>query len=144
MGLEVLDEHPYEFRGTTQPFWIYDFGIRGRQRAVTQAQADSLRAGFEEALTALWQDRTEDDEFNGLVLDADLSWRQVVVLRAYARYLRQAGFQFSQSYLQRVLRANPAITRLLVRLFESRFDPALAAGAAGALLGDHRGAARSA
>ncbi len=129
MGLEVLDEHPYEFRGTTQPFWIYDFGIRGRQRAVTQAHADSLRAGFEEALTALWQDRTEDDEFNGLVLDADLSWRQVAVLRAYARYLRQAGLQFSQSYLQRVLRANPAITRLLVRLFESRFDPALAAGA---------------
>ena len=129
MGLEVLDEHPYEFRGTTHPFWIYDFGIRGRQRALTQAQADSLRTGFEAALTALWQDRTEDDEFNGLVLDADLGWRQVAVLRAYARYLRQAGLQFSQSYLQRVLRANPAITRLLVRLFESRFDPALATGA---------------
>ena len=129
MGLEVLDEHPYEFRGTTQPFWIYDFGIRGRRRAVTQAHADALRAGFEEALTALWQDRIEDDEFNGLVLDADLNWRQVAMLRAYARYLRQAGFQFSQSYLQRVLRANPAITRLLVRLFESRFDPARATGA---------------
>ena len=85
----------------------------------------TLRAGFEAALTALWQGQTEDDEFNGLVLDADLTWRQVVVLRAYARYLRQAGLQFSQSYLQRVLRANPAITRLLVRLFESRFDPAL-------------------
>ncbi|HEX9040357.1 MAG TPA: NAD-glutamate dehydrogenase [Trebonia sp.] len=129
MGLEVLDEHPYEFRGTTQPFWIYDFGIRGRRRALTQAQADSLRTGFEQALTALWQDRIEDDGFNGLVLDADLSWRQVAVLRAYARYLRQAGLQFSQSYLQRVLRANPGITRLLVRLFESRFDPALASGA---------------
>jgi glutamate dehydrogenase len=129
MGLEVLDEHPYEFRGTTQPFWIYDFGIRSRRGAVTQTQAESLRAGFEAALTALWQGRTEDDEFNGLVLDADLSWRQVAVLRAYARYLRQAGLQFSQSYLQRVLRANPSITRLLVRLFESRFDPALATGA---------------
>jgi glutamate dehydrogenase len=125
----VLDEHPYEFSGTTHPFWIYDFGLRGRPRAATQAQADSLRTGFEDALTALWQDRIEDDEFNGLVLDADLSWRQVAVLRAYARYLRQAGLQFSQSYLQRVLRANPAITRLLVRLFESRFDPARAAGA---------------
>ena len=63
------------------------------------------------------------------MLAADLSWRQVVVLRAYARYLRQAGLQFSQNYLQRVLRANPAITRLLVRLFESRFDPARADGA---------------
>ena len=129
MGLEVLDEHPYEFGGTTNPFWIYDFGIRGSQRAVTDAEAEAARASFEAALTALWQGRTEDDDFNGLVLATELTWRQVVVLRAYARYLRQAGFQFSQSYLQRVLRANPAITRLLVRLFESRFDPALTDGA---------------
>ncbi len=86
-------------------------------------------AGFEAALTALWRGQTEDDEFNGLVLDAGLTWRQVVLLRAYARYLRQAGTRFSQSYLQRVLRSNPAITRLLVRLFESRFDPVWQDGA---------------
>ncbi|MGH3248548.1 MAG: NAD-glutamate dehydrogenase domain-containing protein, partial [Trebonia sp.] len=129
MGLEVLDEHPYEFGGDTHPFWIYDFGIRASGRTVTEAEADVVRAEFEAALTALWLGRTEDDEFNGLVLDAELTWRQVVVLRAYARYLRQAGIQFSQSYLQRVLRANPAITRLLVRLFESRFDPMLTGGA---------------
>jgi glutamate dehydrogenase len=129
MGLEVLDEHPYEFGGTNNPFWIYDFGLRGTQRTLTTAEAEAKRAGFEAALTALWQGQTEDDEFNGLVLDADLTWRQVVVLRAYARYLRQVGIQFSQNYLQRVLRANPHITRLLVRLFECRFDPALAEGA---------------
>src|SRR6185437_8791264 len=130
MGLEVLDEHPYEFAGTNNSFWIYDFGLRGTtQRTLNPAEADIVRAGFEAALTALWRGQTEDDEFNGLVLDAELSWRQVVVLRAYARYLRQAGIQFSQNYLQRVLRANPRITRLLVRLFESRFEPSLSDGA---------------
>jgi glutamate dehydrogenase len=128
MGLEVLDEHPYEFGGIHR-FWIYDFGIRGIERTMTDAEANAVRAEFEAALTALWLGQTEDDEFNGLVLDAELTWRQVVVLRAYARYLRQAGIQFSQAYLQRVLRANPAITRLLVRLFESRFDPGLLGGA---------------
>jgi glutamate dehydrogenase len=128
MGLEVLDEHPYEFGGDN-PYWIYDFGIRGSHGAATAAEAETMRAGFEAALTALWHGQTEDDDFNGLVLNADLSWRQVVVLRAYARYLRQAGIQFSQSYLQRVLRANPRITRLLIRLFESRFDPSLQGGA---------------
>jgi glutamate dehydrogenase len=129
MGLEVLDEHPYEFSDDPHPFWIYDFGIRESHRAATAAEAETMRAGFEAALTALWQGQTEDDDFNGLVLNAELTWRQVVVLRAYARYLRQAGIQFSQSYLQRVLRANPRITRLLVRLFESRFDPMLQGGA---------------
>jgi glutamate dehydrogenase len=128
MGLEVLDEHPYEFGSIPRPFWIYDFGLRrpvtsSGSGELTPAEAEVVRAGFEAALTALWSGQTEDDDFNGLVLDAGLTWRQVVVLRAYARYLRQAGTQFSQAYLQRVLRSNPAITRLLIRLFESRFDP---------------------
>jgi len=130
MGLEVVDEHPYELCGTTGLFWIYDFGLRRRRAPATAPDAAETRANFEAALTALWRDETEDDAFNGLVLDAGLTWRQVVLLRAYARYLRQAGVRFSQDYLQRVLRANPAITRLLVRLFESRFDPARQAGAA--------------
>jgi len=137
MGLEVVDEHPYEFGGSiscgpreghlAKPFWIYDFGLRP---AAAFEHAAVGPTGFEAALTALWNDQTEDDGFNALVLYAGLSWRQVVLLRAYARYLRQVGVRFSQDYLQRVLRGNPAITRLLVRLFESRFDPGIQAGAA--------------
>jgi glutamate dehydrogenase len=126
MGLEVVDEHPYEFGGA---FWVYDFGLR-RVGDGPLAQAAAAACGeFEAALTALWNGQAEDDGFNALVLDAGLTWRQVVLLRAYARYLRQAGLRFSQDYLQRVLRANPRITRLLVRLFESRFDPDLQGGA---------------
>ena len=82
----------------------------------------------EGALSALWHGQIEDDGFNALVLDAHLTWRQVVVLRAYAKYLRQAGTTFSQNYVERVLRANVTVTRLLVRLFESRFDPDRQAG----------------
>ena len=52
------------------------------------------------------------------------------MLRAYAKYLRQAGTTFSQDYIERVLRSNTTVTRLLVRLFESRFDPARQAGQA--------------
>ena len=83
-----------------------------------------MREIFEAALTALWQGQTEDDGFNTLVLAAGLGWREVNLLRACAKYLRQGGMRFSEDYVQRVLRSNPAITRLLVRLFESRFDPA--------------------
>ena len=57
------------------------------------------------------------------MLTAGLTWREVTLLRAYAKYLRQAGMRFSEDYVQRVLRSNGAITRLLIRLFESRFDP---------------------
>ncbi len=128
MGLEVVDEHPYQFAGSSNAgsFWIYEFGLRPPGAAA----AGSLRQVFEDALTALWQGQTEDDGFNALVLTAGLTWREVTLLRAVAKYLRQGGMRFSEVYVQRVLRSNAAITRLLVRLFESRFDPARSSGAA--------------
>jgi glutamate dehydrogenase len=68
------------------------------------------------------------DGFNELVLRAGLTWRQVVVLRAYAKYLRQAGSVFSQRYLESTFIAYPELARLIVRLFETRFSPGLEAG----------------
>ena len=127
MGLEVVDEHPSSSPGASDAgsFWIYEFGLR----PPAGAASGSLRQLFEEALTALWLGQTEDDGFNALVLTAGLSWREVTLLRAFAKYLRQGGMRFSEDYMQRVLRSNPAITRLLVRLFESRFDPNRRSGA---------------
>jgi len=135
MGVDVVDEHPYEFPAA-EPFWIYDFGLR---RTGTRDQdtgdgdliADQrVREQAERALAALWDGRIEDDGFNALVLDAQLTWQQVVMLRTYAKYLRQAKINFSQEYIARALRSNAAIARLLVRLFESRFDPGKQAGEA--------------
>ncbi len=127
MGVGVVDEHPYRFTGssTAGSFWIYEFGLR----PPAAAASGSLRQLFEDALTALWHGQTEDDGFNALVLTAGLTWREVTLLRAGAKYLRQGGMRFSEDYVQRVLRSNGPITRLLIRLFESRFDPARRGGA---------------
>src|SRR3546814_19823951 len=65
----------------------------------------------------------ENDRFNGLVLGAGLTWREVTVLRAYAKYLRQAAFPFSQEYMEDTLARYPRIVRRLIRLFVARFDP---------------------
>ncbi|HLX51283.1 MAG TPA: NAD-glutamate dehydrogenase [Streptosporangiaceae bacterium] len=131
MGVEVVDEHPYEFvsedDGGPAPFWIYDFGVRS---TASVSPKPRVKEQFEDALLALWGGLVEDDNFNSLVLAAELTWRQAVVLRAYARYLRQTGITFSQDYIERVLRSNVTVTRLLVRLFESRFDPQRSAGEA--------------
>ena len=127
MGLEVVDEHPYKFTGSSSAgsFWIYEFGLR----PPAATASGGLRQIFEDALTALWNGQTEDDGFNTLVVTVGLTWREVTLLRACAKYLRQAGMRFSEDYVQRVLRSNGAITRLLIRLFESRFDPARQGGA---------------
>jgi glutamate dehydrogenase len=131
MGVDVVDEHPYEFPGP-RPFWIYDFGLSrtGQSAQAAQSNIDRVRGQVEGALAALWAGRIEDDGFNALVLDAELTWREVVLLRAYAKYLRQGSITFSQDYIERVLRSNAGIARLLVRLFKSRFDPAKEGGEA--------------
>ena len=137
MGVDVVDEHPYEFQAA-EPFWIYDFGLRRKplidsREASLQGDLVSnqrVREQAEGALAALWDGLIEDDGFNALVLDAQLAWRQVAVLRAYAKYLRQANITFSQEYIEGVLRSNAPIARLLITLFESRFNPAKEGGQA--------------
>ena len=124
MGMEVLDERPYELeRRDGSPAWIYDFGL-GLPAGVQLEPGSDHAADVLESLRRLWRGDAEQDGFNALVLGARLNWRQVTVLRAYAKYLRQAGTPFSQGYIEQTLTEHPAIARLLVELFEARFDPA--------------------
>ncbi len=122
MGVEVVDERPYEIeRPGREPAWVYDFGLR------YDGPADSgdVKARFQDAFAAAWGGAAESDGFNALVLRAGLNWRQAMVLRAYAKYLRQAGSTFSQEYLEQCLASYVPVTRMLVRLFEARLDPSV-------------------
>ncbi|MFE0439585.1 NAD-glutamate dehydrogenase [Streptomyces nigra] len=125
LGVEVVDERPYELRCSDRSVaWIYDFGLRmPSQAAVGDYAGDDARERFSEAFAATWTGKAENDGFNALVLSAGLTWRQAMVLRAYAKYLRQAGSTFSQDYMEDTLRHNVHTTRLLVSLFEARLSP---------------------
>ncbi len=132
MGVEVTDERPYELHTVSgQTRHIYDFGLRAPEEAAWTQGEDGIRDRFQSAFEAVWSDRAESDGFNALVLLAGLSWREVVILRAVARYLRQTGLPFSNTYLESALAANPQVARLLVTLFQTRFDPDLFEGADG-------------
>ncbi|OEU87161.1 NAD-glutamate dehydrogenase [Streptomyces abyssalis] len=123
MGVEVVDERPYELRCSDKSkAWIYDFGLR---MPVSHAHGlgEDARERFQDAFTAVWTGRAENDGLNSLVLSAGLTWRQAMVLRSYAKYLRQAGATFSPTYMEDTLRHNVHTTRLLVNLFEARLDP---------------------
>ncbi len=120
LGVEVVDERPYVLELQDALAYIYDFGLRYSGDVI---DPDTSRGEFCDAFSAAWTGRAESDGFDRLVLLAGLNWRQVVVLRAYAKYLRQTGATFSQDYIERCLRANVAITRSLVELFAVRFDP---------------------
>ncbi|MFD6531607.1 NAD-glutamate dehydrogenase [Streptomyces sp. NPDC060184] len=124
LGVEVVDERPYELRCADRTTgWIYDFGLR-LPAGNGDHLADDARDRFQNAFAAVWTGAAENDGFNSLVLRAGLDWRQAMVLRAYAKYLRQAGSTFSQDYMEDTLRDNVHTTRLLVSLFEARMSPA--------------------
>ncbi|MER6284378.1 NAD-glutamate dehydrogenase [Streptomyces sviceus] len=126
LGVEVMDERPYELRCSDRSVaWIYDFGLRmpKSQNGSGDYLGDDGRERFQEAFAATWTGKAENDGFNALVLSAGLNWRQAMVLRAYAKYLRQAGSTFSQDYMEDTLRHNVHTTRLLVSLFEARMSP---------------------
>jgi len=121
LGVEVVDERPYVFEPEGgRRSYVYDFGLRYGDDV---PEPDRARDKFCQAFAAAWDGKAESDGFDRLVLLAGLSWRQVVVLRAYAKYLRQTGTTFSQDYIERCLRANVPITRSLLTLFSARFDP---------------------
>jgi glutamate dehydrogenase len=128
LGVDVVDERPYQLTPTAgHPAWIYDFGLRYEPSA--EVSPEAVKGLFQEAFAAVWSGQAESDGFNALVLLAGLTWRQASVLRAYAKYLRQAGSTFSQDYVEQALCCNVGIARALVRLFEARFDPQFGGGA---------------
>jgi len=122
LGVDVIDEHPYEIDRTDRPSArILDFGVVLPEGSIRDYE--TLVARFTEAFRACWDGRCEVDTFNSLVLLAGMDWRESMIIRAYARYLRQIGSTFGQGYLEQVMLDNAEISRLLIELFTTRFNP---------------------
>jgi glutamate dehydrogenase len=129
LGLKVMEEQAYSVRarGDDRDAWIHDILLL--DPSGTEHRLREVKAPLEDALGEMWRGAVEDDSLNQLMLHTALGWRQIVVLRAYLKYLRQTGATFSQSYIRRSLTNNPAIAADLVALFGARFDPAAQAEA---------------
>jgi glutamate dehydrogenase len=122
LGVKVADERPYEVNREGGIVYLYDFGLLMPADA---RELPEIRPHLENGFRAIWRGDAEVDGFNELIARAGLTWRQIVVLRSYAKYLRQAGTVFSQESVESTFIAYPDIAALLVGLFETRFSPAL-------------------
>ncbi len=122
MGLKVIEENAYEVqkRNAGTVIWIHDFYMVDATGA--DVDVSELKPKLEETFVKVWAGEVEDDGFNSIVLRVGLDWRQAVILRAYAKYMRQMNTTFSQAYMESTLVVNAPITRRLVELFETLFD----------------------
>jgi len=121
LGLRVIGEHPYEIGASDAGYWIHDFDLE--HHTSVEVNLQKMRGPFIEAFQRIWAGGADNDAFNRLIIGANLTWREVAMLRAYARYLKQIRFGVSQEYMANTLSCHPEITRELVTLFELRFDP---------------------
>ena len=129
MGLRVIGERPYRFRfSSTECAWINDFTLQYATENDVGFDTDDfaiekIRNVFQEAFKMIWFSHVENDGFNRLVLGAGIAWQEVCILRAYAKYIRQLGFIYSQHLIEKTLTLYPKITMLLIQLFDLRFNP---------------------
>ena len=122
LGMRVVGEHPYMIhRRDGEQFWIHDFTLF--YNSSEPVELEEVKQIFQDAFYNIWSGKAENDEFNRLVIGARLSWREVAMLRAYARYNQQIRFGFSQQYIADTLSRHLYITRLLVAFFRARFEP---------------------
>jgi glutamate dehydrogenase len=121
-GLRVIGETPYSVKTSDgQVNWIMDFTMLLGNTAEGDFSASSER--FQNALTDVWYNRLENDGFNRLILSAGLGGREASILRAYAKYIRQIGVTFSQSYIESTFERYPDLAQQLVALFDKKFNP---------------------
>ena len=122
MGVKIKNERAYKIlRHDAAPIWIHEYSLT---HAIESFDLSAVRKQFENTFLRAWAKSIENDGFNRLTLAAQLGADEVLVLRTYAKYLKQTGFTYSQTYLEQTLASHAAIARDLVALFHARFDPA--------------------
>jgi glutamate dehydrogenase len=120
-GLRVVGETPYSVKTSDGGVnWVMDFSMLIDSKGM--ADFDKISARFRAALTSVWANRLENDGFNRLVLMGGLTGRESSILRAYAKYMRQIGVTFSQTYIESTFANYPHIAAKIVNLFSKKFS----------------------
>jgi len=124
LGTDVLSEHPYELTlRNGETFWIQDFQLRCD--LVADLDLDAAAVRFQESFRQTLSGESESDNFNELILAAELDARQTSLIRCFAKYILQLGIPFSQNSMEEVLVAHSDLAGALIKQCEYQFDPTL-------------------
>jgi glutamate dehydrogenase len=125
MGLKALIEDGFKVSPDGKPVWVHEFVLR--DEAGEHLVFGDIKQAFEAAFVAIWTGRAESDGFNRLVLELGIGWREAALIRALARYRQQSGLDPSQGVQEQALSDHPGVARLILDLFQTKFDPAVRA-----------------
>ncbi|WP_088348199.1 MULTISPECIES: NAD-glutamate dehydrogenase [Rhodomicrobium] len=128
LGFSVIAEQTFEIatKRDGKPITVFLHELRLETANGQPIDLPVHDARLEETFLAIWRGDAGNDQFNRLIVQAGLDWREAALMRAYASYLRQIGAPFGQVYLAQTLARHGGIVRDLVQLFTVLFDPARA------------------
>lgn len=121
MDLRTFDGRLYKISLKKEVIWINDFTVTYKKNI--NFNLDKIKPLFKDAFMHIFLGVSENDGFNKLILGGELNWREISILRAYAKYLHQTRFRFSQAYIEKTAANYVDITKDLVHLFMLRFNP---------------------
>jgi glutamate dehydrogenase len=122
IGFRVISERTFEVGGDpADRVFIHDMELENSYgTAINLADGGAL---FEDAFLSVWRGDVDNDGYNGLAQTAGLWSGEITILRAYGRYLQQAGIPQSQDFIAAALNRYPEIARGLHSLFVARLGP---------------------
>ncbi len=125
MGFRVVDERTYHImpKGEgAQGVWLHDRLLERTGGGAIELDG-AAKARLEAAFLMVMCGVAENDGYNALVLSGRLMWRDVALIRALSRFLRQIRVPYSQDYMWATLVKHAGIAVDIVELFHTRFDP---------------------
>jgi glutamate dehydrogenase len=125
MGFRVVDERTFHIvpkGGDVRGVWLHDMLLE-RSGGGAIALDSAAKARLEAAFLMIMCGVAESDGYNALVLSGGLAWRDVALIRALSRFLRQIRVPYSQDYMWATLVKHAGVAADIVELFHVRFDP---------------------
>jgi glutamate dehydrogenase len=122
LGAKLVEVHPYIVTPSDgKALILRDFILR-----VPNGEALDLathKARLEAGIGAIWRGEVASDMLNALLFTTGLNHREIDVLRAFGRYLRQIGFPYGFAFITRALTSHPQLATLLAEYFDLKFNP---------------------
>lgn len=126
-GFNVILEHTYLISPKDgKDVWVHYFNVN-LSKSKDKLTPEIIH-NFEDTINKIYQGKNQIGHLNRMVVAANLGYRHISLLRAYSKYLYQAGFRYNQKYTADVLVKYRDIAKLMVELFEAKFNPSSKGG----------------
>lgn len=122
-GFYVLDEKNFEIKPSNKEYavWINHFRLKLEKSKIENFE--TLKENFELSFSKIWAKQVENDGLNKLIVLANLSYKQVEIVRLYVKYLNQISFSISTETVIDCLVKNANLTKAFVSYFDAKFNP---------------------